>query len=246
MSKLIFKKTLLVGLVVSTSLLSQVTLAKNTTLAFQHQGMTLAAKGEQSAKGEGAGAQQTVRQLRDEWAHIKYGMPKGEQLPAFEQLIKKAEQLSQEHPNDAAIALWHGTILSTYASTKGGMGALPYVKEARTFLEKSISINPNLDMGLAHGVLGAIYYRVPGWPVAFGDKDKAKKYLETALQIGPQSIDNNYYYGDFLRDQGEYAQAKKFLLTAQSIAPRKDRIAADKGRLTEIEEALRKVEDKLN
>lgn len=244
MNNRIFKKTLLVGLVVSTSLLSQIVLAKNTTPSDQHQGMTLAAKSEQSAKGEGT--QQAVRGLRDEWAHIKYGMPKGEQLPAFENLIKKAEQLSQEHPNDAAIALWHGTILSTYASTKGGMGALPYVKEARTFLEKSISINPNLDMGLAHGVLGAIYYRVPGWPIAFGDKEKAKKYLETALQIGPQSIDNNYYYGDFLRDQGEYAQAKKFLLTAQSISPRKDRMAADKGRLTEIEESLKKVEDKLN
>lgn len=244
MTNCIFKKTLLVGLVVSTSLLSQVVFAKNTTLTDQHQGMTLAAKGEQSTKGEST--QQAVRQLRDEWAHIKYGMPKSEQLPAFEQLIKKAEQLSEQHPSDAGVALWHGTILSTYASTKGGMGALPYVKEARTFLEKSISINPNLDMGLAHGVLGAIYFRVPGWPIAFGDKEKAKKYLETALQIGPQSIDNNYYYGDFLRDQGEYAQAKKFLLTAQSIPPRKDRMAADKGRLTEIEEALKKVEDKLN
>src|SRR5690606_13369339 len=106
----------LVGLVLSTSLLSQAALAKNTTLGDQHQGMTLAAKAEQSAKGEGT--QQAVRNLRDEWAHIKYGMPKGEQLPAFEALIKKAEKLSQEHPNDAGIALWHGTILSTYASTK--------------------------------------------------------------------------------------------------------------------------------
>ncbi len=244
MIKHIAKKTVLVGLVLSASLVSQVVIAKNSTIHDQGQALTLAAKGDQSGRAEGT--QQGVRSLRDEWAQIKYGMSKSEQLPAFEALIKKAEKLSAEHPNDASVALWHGTILSTYAATKGGMGALPFVKEARALLEKSISINPNLDMGLAHGVLGAIYYRIPGWPVAFGDKDKAKRYLETALQIGPQSIDNNYYYGDFLRDQGEYAQAKKFLLTAQSFEPRKDRVAADRGRLTEIAESLKKVEDKLN
>lgn len=242
MTNHIVKKTLLIALVLSTSMLSQVAIATNTPL--QDPEITLAARDNQGTKSEGA--QQSVRGLRDEWTQIKYGMTKSQQLPAFESLIKKAEKLSQEYPGDAGIALWHGTILSTYAATKGGMGALPYIKEARTLLEKSISTNPNLDMGLAHGVLGAIYYRIPGWPVAFGDKEKAKKHLETALQIGPQSIDNNYYYGDFLRDQGEYAQAKKFLLTAQSFAPRKDRVAADKGRLTEIADSLKKVEDKLN
>jgi tetratricopeptide (TPR) repeat protein len=242
MTNYTFCRTLLVGLALSASMLSQVACA--TTIGDEHQAITLAAKAEQRSKGESA--QQAVRAIRDEWANIKYGMAKSQQLPAFEALIKKAEKLSLEHPNDAAVALWHGTILSTYSSIKGGLGALPYLKEARAFLEKSISINPNIDMGLAHGVLGAIYYRVPGWPIAFGDKEKAKKYLETALQIGPQSIDNNFYYGDFLRDQGEYAQAKKFLMTAQSIEPRKDRLAADKGRLSEIAESLKKVEDKLN
>jgi tetratricopeptide (TPR) repeat protein len=236
----IIKKTLLVGVLLSATLLSQPLLAKKVTSPSSDQNQST--NNNQMTKGENA--QQAIRDLRNEWAHIKYNLPKNEKLPAFEALIKKAEKLSIERPQDATVALWHGTILSTYASVKGGMGALPYLKEARILLEKSISINPNIDMGLAHGVLGAIYYRIPGWPVAFGDKQKAKQHLEMALQIGPESIDNNYYYGDFLRDQGEYAQAKKFLITAEEIPPRQDRLAADKGRLTEIATALRKIEEK--
>ena len=241
--KLTKQKSLLVGLtLLSLGLLSGTAWAKAVQTL---DNITLAAKAEQSTKAQSA--QNAIQSIREEWVHIKYQLSaKGEQLAAFEELIKKAEKESLAYPNDAAVALWHGTILSTYASVKGGMGALPYVKEARSFLEKSISINPNIEMGLAHGVLGAIYYRIPGWPIAFGDKEKAKKHLEMALQIGPHSIDNNYYYGDFLRDQGEYAQAKKFLLTAQSIDPRKNRMAADKGRLEEVAESLKKVEDKLN
>lgn len=233
-----FKKSLLVSALFSSLLFNQsvVALNKNTVESAQSQ------QGQQLEKG----AFQAVKTLRTEWAHIKYTLPKNEQLPAFEALIKKAEQLSLAYPHDAAVALWHGTILSSYSAVKGGLGALPYLKEARVLLEKSIEINPNVDMGLAHGVLGAIYYRIPSWPVAFGDKQKAKQHLEAALQIGPQSIDNNYYYGDFLREQGDYSQAKKFLLTAESIPLRQDRLAADKGRLGEIQIALKKVEDKLN
>lgn len=236
----LIKKTLLVGMLLSTTLLSQSLLAQSASAVSSNQNQSV--NNTQMTKGENA--QKAVRDLRNEWADIKYNLPKNEKLAAFEALIKKAEKLSLARPQDASVALWHGTILSTYASVKGGMGALPYLKEARALLEKSISINPNIDMGLAHGVLGAIYYRIPGWPVAFGDKEKAKQHLEMALKIGPESIDNNYYYGDFLRDQGDYVQAKKFLITAEGIPLRQDRLDIDKGRLTEIETALKKIEER--
>jgi Tfp pilus assembly protein PilF len=45
---------------------------------------------------------------------------------------------------------------------------------------------------------GALYYQVPGWPIGFGDKDKANELLKKALALNPDGIDPNYFYGDFL------------------------------------------------
>ena len=49
---------------------------------------------------------------------------------------------------------------------------------------------------------GFPYYQVPGWPVGFGDDEKAEQLLKQALAINPTGIDPNFFYGDFLLDQG--------------------------------------------
>lgn len=182
-----------------------------------------------------------VEALRQEWAVIKFQTPRNQQLQKFEALIKKAEVAQRSFPNDAAVLMWHGTILSTYASTKGGLGALPSVKKARTLLESAIRINSRVENGFAHGVLGAVYARVPGWPVAFGNKKKAREYLETALRLNPRGIDSNFYYGDFLIDEGEYQLAKKHLDIASKAPIRKGYEIQDRGRKGEIAQSQAKL-----
>ena len=46
--------------------------------------------------------------------------------------------------------------------------------------------------------LGVLYYKVPGSPIGFGDKDKARELLLRALAVNPQGIDANYFYAEFL------------------------------------------------
>lgn len=186
-------------------------------------------------------ADDSVSQLKHEWAIIKYQTPRNQQLSKFEALIYKAEQLERAIPNDPRIQTWHGTILSTYASIKGGLGALPYVKQARSLLEKAVQRNPQVEDGLAHAVLGALYARVPGWPIGFGDKKKARAHLEMALKINPRSIDANYYYGDFLVDIGEYQKGKQYLDIANRTIPRRGYETQDRGRKREVAESLAKI-----
>ena len=45
--------------------------------------------------------------------------------------------------------------------------------------------------GSAYNSLGVLYYKVPGWPVGFGDKAKARELLQKALAINPKGIDAN-------------------------------------------------------
>ena len=82
---------------------------------------------------------------------------------------------------------------------------------------------------------------MPGWPVGFGDDDKAQAMLSKALTLNPDGIDPNYFYGDFLYRQERYADARVALLKAQAAKPRPGREVADQGRQAEIQALLDKV-----
>jgi Tfp pilus assembly protein PilF len=84
-----------------------------------------------------------------------------------------------------------------------------------------------------------------GWPVGFGDDDRAKTCLRKALVINPGGIDANYFYGDFLLDQGEYVEARKFLLKARQAPQRSQRPLADRGRQDEIKRKLARLNEQL-
>ena len=63
----------------------------------------------------------------------------------------------------------------------------------------------------AYTSLGSLYYQVPGWPVGFGNKAKAEQLLKQALAINPNGIDPNFFYGDYLLEQGRKAEARQAL-----------------------------------
>jgi tetratricopeptide (TPR) repeat protein len=186
-------------------------------------------------------AHDEITKLRTDWAIAKYRTPKDQKLPELEKLIARAKAYYENHSDDAEASLWYGTILSTHAAIKGGLGELSNVKNAKNLLEESIGINDRIENGLAHGVLGALYARVPGWPIAFGSKTKAREQLEKAVRIDPQGSDVNYYYGDFLVDDGDYEEAHRHLEIAQNAPIRPDHEIQDRGRKEEISASLAKL-----
>ena len=75
----------------------------------------------------------------------------------------------------------------------------------------------------------------------FGDTDKAKKLLKEALALDPQGLDANYFYADFLHDQGDDASAKLFAQKALHAAHDPARPAWDAGRRREIQALIAKL-----
>ena len=88
--------------------------------------------------------------------------------------------------------------------------------------------------GSAHTSVGTLYHKVPGFPIGFGDDHKARKHLQAALKINPTGIDPNYFYAQFLLDEGEKALALEHLQRAQNAPARPGRETADAGRRKEI------------
>ena len=177
---------------------------------------------------------------------IHYRAPESEQERAFEILSERAATLSAQYPERAEPLVWEGIILSTYAGAKGGLGALSIVTEARDRLQQAEKIEHDVLNGSIYTSLGSLYYQVPGWPLGFGDDAVAERYLQLALQINPNGIDPNYFYGDFLIEQRRFKEAVKVLQHALQAEKRPHRPLADAGRRDEIHAKLIYAEEQLN
>ena len=86
-----------------------------------------------------------------------------------------------------------------------------------------------------------LYAKVPGWPVGFGDKERAEEYFRKALAINPDGIDPNYFYGEYLSERGRQAEAVAHLEKALKAPARPGRELADSGRRQEVQTLLAKV-----
>ena len=182
--------------------------------------------------------------IEHQWEHIHYQLPEEKQEAAFPQLEADADALIAHHPQRAEPLVWKAIILSTHAGVKGGLGALSMVRRARDLLEQAEKIDPDTLNGSVYTTLGSLYYQVPGWPLGYGDDKKAESFLKKALQINPNGIDPNYFYGDFLYRKGHYAEALAALEKALHAPDRPDRPLADAGRRKEIQTVIDKIKNK--
>jgi tetratricopeptide (TPR) repeat protein len=184
-----------------------------------------------------------VTQLQTRWAEIHYRMPEKAQAAALASLGEEAERLLAEHPDSAELLIWAGIVRSTQAGAEGGLGALDLVKQARSLLEAALKRDPLALRGSAYTSLGALYYQVPGWPIGFGDDDKAEWHLQRALSINPDGLDSLYFWGDYLHEQGRDAEARQALEKALQATPRPGRELADIGRREEIHRLLAQLKE---
>jgi tetratricopeptide (TPR) repeat protein len=191
-----------------------------------------------------AGVADEVAEIAHQWDVVQYQSSEADRADGFARLAAAAHEVSVANPGRAEPLVWEAIVLSSEAGAKGGLGALRLVKEARTLLEQAEAIDPRVLDGSVYTTLGSLYYQVPGWPLAFGDKKKARSYLKKAIRVDPQGLDANYFYGDFLYRQGQYRAAAKALERALHAAPRPGREIADRGRRDEIRQLLVKARDK--
>lgn len=184
-----------------------------------------------------------VTHLQERWAEVNYQLENNLQEDAFEQLAIEAAAVTSAYPDAAEAWIWSGIIKSTYAGAKGGLGALSLVKDAKADLEKAIELDPQALEGSAYTSLGTLYYSVPGWPIGFGDDDYAEELLLMALDLNPDGIDPNYFYGSFLAGERRYDEARQYLMKAQQAPARPGRALADAGRQDEIADLLAEIAD---
>lgn len=185
-----------------------------------------------------------IVELQHDWEVINYQVPAAERERRFEALAGKAHRLSETNPQRAEPMIWEGIIVSSWAGAKGGLGALGLAKRAKSLYEAAIAMDGNVLEGSAYNSLGVLYYKVPGWPVGFGNKEKAREMLQRALALNPRGIDPNFFYADFLVETGQQGEAIGYLERALVAPMRPGRSIADAGRREEARQLMDKTREK--
>lgn len=185
----------------------------------------------------------TLDHLQKRWGEIKYNNTSDKQKQRdMHTLASVADELIKEQPNLAEAYLWSGIVRSSEAELIGGLSALGLVKAAKKDFEKVIELDAAPEVtSLAHTYLGALYYNVPGWPLAFGDDEKAIEHLEIALDITPKSMNGHYFYGIYYEREGEMDKAIKYYREALDMPISRGFDLVGEGRVKEIREALARV-----
>ena len=192
-----------------------------------------------------------ILDIANSWAHIKFETEDTAlQQKQIAALADRASALMQKYPGRAEPVIWKGVLLSEGASMANEdhsmLTARSLAYEARDVLLEAEKIDPAALEAGAPTSLGVLYYRVPSFPIAFGDTDLARKYLEEAVRNAPNGMDANYFYGDFLYNQRDYVGAQRVWKHALTIPANPDRPVWDKARRQVIQENLAKLAAKGN
>ena len=185
-----------------------------------------------------------IDQIGHRWAKANYETPEKDKDAAFAEVIASAKDAAAAFPGKAEPIVWEAIALSSAAKVEGGFSALKKAREARDLLLTAESIDPTAINGAVYTSLGSLYANVPGWPISFGDKKKARQYLEKAIAMAPADIDSNYFYADFLASDGDYVKSAQYLKHAIDAPPRSGREDADNGRRQEARTLLATLREK--
>lgn len=184
-----------------------------------------------------------VSHIESEWARIKYQVKDhDQQFRQIDALAHQAAAVVARYPGRAEPLLWQGIVTSEEAGMAGMFQKLGYATAARDILQKAERIDPTVLDGGVPMSLGVLYYRVPGFPIGFGSTSKARAYLQAALKQDPDGLDSNYFYGDFLYTQGDYAGARAYFERALRAPANPQRPVWYAGRRSDVRAELEKAQ----
>lgn len=180
----------------------------------------------------------SVEGMKNHWERVVTEQPEGERGAGLKALAGQAERLVEAHPDAAVPLVWQGIIEASWARERGSLGALSSAKNARAALERAVEIDPQGHNGSAYVTLGALYDRVPGGLIGFGDSETAERMFQQALEIRPDGIDVNFYYAAFLKEEDRLDEAREHARRAVDGQVRPGRKASDEALRDEARELL--------
>ena len=119
-----------------------------------------------------------------------------------------AEAMESEPKNVPAILAWCAA-KGELAQMRSPLIALGYIKPIQKKFQLLKELAPAHQYYVADRALGRLYQLAPSF-ISIGSSKKAREHLKAALDGAPESPANQIYWAEFMMDQGEKDEARKY------------------------------------
>ncbi len=146
-------------------------------------------------------------------------LPHEKKMEAVKMGLKFSLESVKRFPDDPDGWLWKGSFLGLYGLLKGVINTLHLAPEGISALMKSYKLNRKYLHCEPAIVLGKTLYKLPPFPVSYGDRHKAQNLLLEAVRTDPDFPFGYVDLAEFENDRGDYALALSYLSKISSINP---------------------------
>lgn len=171
---------------------------------------------------------------RDSWAKLKYDLSgnKAEKTEVVRNYLHDSAKPRNHHEK-----IWYFMTQSTLASLVGGLEAVSILIDAKEDIEPELLALYDAQIAdddfMTFAVLSYLYSEVPGWPIGFGSKKKAKFWLKKAHKK-ENLPDVAFYIARTYHNLKNDSQAKYFAHIALEGFEKKKSHPYNRGKIEEI------------
>jgi len=141
-----------------------------------------------------------------------------------------------------AAAYYYRAITIGLIARKDKLKGRSAMRDIRDDCRQAIAIDPALDHGGPHRVLGALYLRAPGPPAGVGSLRQAISHLEESVAVAPEYPENRLFLAEAYLEAGRADEAAALLDTVEIQLSDPSVPADDRSRWLERMSVLREMQ----
>lgn len=154
---------------------------------------------------------------RLECANAEVETQTSKRLAFYKNCIDTADQALAENANEVVALYWKAVAMGKLSEKMSILDALRMTRSMENLFLRVIALDENYDNAGGHKALGRIYHQLPGFPISFGNNEKALFHLRRAYELFPEDIITRAFYAEILMDLDEKQEALRhaeFILAA--------------------------------
>ena len=147
--------------------------------------------------------------VRLEYANAEVETEKSKRIALYKVCIDTADKALAINPDEIGALYWKAIAMGKLSEETGVLNALRMTRTMEQLFLRVIALNEDYDDAGGHKALGRMYYKLPGFPISFGSKEKALFHLKRAYELYPNDIIIRAFYAELLVDMGHKQEARK-------------------------------------
>jgi len=146
---------------------------------------------------------------RLECANADVEREKNKRMALYNNCLETADKALAGNANEIVGLYWKAVAMGKLSEEMGILNSLKMTRPMEKLFLRVIALDERYDNAGGHKALGRMYFRLPGFPISFGNKEKALFHLKRALELYPHDLIAKAFYAEALYDMGKKQEAIK-------------------------------------